>query len=208
MNRRPMLLSALFFSWGIANAGTYAVDASLSIRGPSGVSAGMYRYFGVFDDSELNNSTRQGTTNISLGAVCFFGPAPCPPSYADLGIQVYEPGDYADFAVSGGEYGGTMSLDWAPYYQQVSLANVWSVTAVGDGTMRLTATDSDHDGVIGQALAGGAWSGFNLGFDMVLTPTTVPVPGAWQLLLTGILGVAGILNRAGHCSPRPAARPT
>jgi len=75
----------------------------------------------------------------------------------------------ASMDIAEGQWGVQMLFDWNQA-ASIDVLNVWNVTVNADGSVRLTSTDFDNDGIAGAPMADGAFQGFNANFDLLLSP--------------------------------------
>lgn len=69
-----------------------------------------------------------------------------------------------------------MLFDWNQS-NNADILNVWDISVNADGSISLSSTDFDNDGIPGTPMVDGAFIGFNASYDLTLTPVTaVPVP--------------------------------
>ena len=67
------------------------------------------------------------------------------------------------------QWGVQMLFDWNTA-ANIDVLNVWDVTVNPNGSIRLTSTDFDGDGILSSGMADGAFQGFNASFDLLLAP--------------------------------------
>lgn len=123
--------------------------------------------------------------------------------------------------VGSGQFGMHMLLDWNTN-DNMDVVNVWNLNStfsncglvtnaainclwtgptntVGNNAntvFLLASTDNNGDGILGVPMAtGGPFSGFNSNFNLQGTLTPVPVPAAFWLFGSGLLGLIGIARR-------------
>jgi hypothetical protein len=94
------------------------------------------------------------------------------------------------FTVGAGQLGGNINFAWGAT-TGIDVFNVWNVVNNGDGTMTLTSTDIDNNGILGLGMVDGPFPGFSANFNM-----TAPVPEAstYGMMLAG-LGLVGFAVR-------------
>lgn len=127
------------------------------------------KFFGfIWDAHDIQITQTAGTITVEA----------CP-TPAD-GSVVPEPGNPGSFIpctpplsasmdIKDGQWGAQMLFDWNTA-ANIDVLNVWDVTVNADGSIRLTSTDFDNDGILGSGMADGAFQGFNANFDLLLTP--------------------------------------
>jgi hypothetical protein len=96
----------------------------------------------------------------------------------------------------------TMLFDWG-VTTNITVTADFQLTPIGPGTFSITTLDCGGpggvcDGVAGNAMNNGPFSGFNATFGGTATVTSVintPVPAAVWLLGSGLLGLVGVARR-------------
>jgi len=87
-------------------------------------------------------------------------------------IDTIEGGTYT-FTVGAGQIGAHILFDWAAT-NNIDIVLVWDVTVETDGTLTLTSTDWDGDGINGAPMVDGPFLGFNANFDVSGVVTALP----------------------------------
>jgi len=88
-----------------------------------------------------------------------------------------------------GTYDGDMLVDWGINTVPVSI--LWDINEFS-----VTTLDGDGDGIPGNAVLDGLFTGFSLAFDGDLTgqtvETVVPIPAAAWMFGSGLVGIVGL----------------
>jgi len=74
-----------------------------------------------------------------------------------------------DMPVAEGQWGVQMLFDWNRA-TLIDVVNVWDVTNNPDGSIQLTSTDFDNDGIPSSGMADGPFQGNNASFNLLLSP--------------------------------------
>lgn len=144
---------------------------------------------GTFDDTDPNSMTIISTVDFfgfpwvahdltvtqTPGAVTVEA-CPIP---AD-GSLIPEPGNAGSFIpcntsipvsmdIANGQWGVHMLFNWNKS-KNIDVLNVWDVELQANGSIRLTSTDFDGDGIPGAGMGDGEFQGFNANFDLLLSP--------------------------------------
>lgn len=106
----------------------------------------------------------------------------------------YNPGDYqfgsASMTVGSGQLGMFFLVDWNDNIS-VEIVNVFDLSYLGSD-MILTPTDVDGNGVVGYAIPEGPYPGVDLALNFTVT---TPIPAAFWLFASGLLGLLHIAKR-------------
>jgi hypothetical protein len=126
------------------------------------------------------------TWSASVGTL--YGAGTHTVSTVDAGAGVDGPD--VTFTVGAGQLGGNIDFSWGGT-TGIDVFNVWNVVNNGDGTMTLTSTDIDGNGILGLGMVDGPFPNFSANFNM-----TAPVPEAstYGMMLAG-LGLVGFAVR-------------
>lgn len=109
----------------------------------------------------------------------------CPGDGSNCGS---DPNAVISMSLDAGQWGSHMLFDWGtlnpnvgtPSNINIDVVNAWDVVFSATGTINLTSTDDDGDGVRGVPMVDGAFVGFNANFDLILTPPFATAVAATQ----------------------------
>lgn len=195
---KTTLIGTLLVASASVHATTYDVSGTFVMLDPSGAQTGV------------TDNTITGTFNDTSGSLNLTTSQPFFGFLWTAEGQVYGEGNWVfetclndgsnfctapaplGMTVGANQWGGHFLIDWS-IHQNFDSVNVWDVTADPSGTIHLAMTDPDGDGVIGSPMQDGPFLGFNWTFDLTLTP--VPVPQAFWLFGSGLLGLVGMARR-------------
>lgn len=179
-----------------AAAATYDITGLFTFIDPGNSIASSGSIAGVYDDVS-------GTMNLS-GNAALIG------DWSAGGNIITTPGTYNIDTVLGGSIAGIEvgAGQWfgALFFNYNAISNidtmqVWDTTYNLDSSISLSSTDVISDfypagsGAPGHPSISGATIGFTYNYDLLLTPTAVPVPAAVWLFGSGLLGLVGIARR-------------
>lgn len=193
-----LLAGVLLFHAGNSFATIYDITGTFTTRNTTGSVAGYIdsNITGTYNDSDPSSFTiyagqplfqlfwlAEGTIydagNYSFEACLADGSTNCT-APAPIGMDVYA-----------GQWGAHLLFDWGSTTTNADQVLVWDVTNNPDGTILLTTTDPDGDGIAGTPMVDGSFAGFSTSYDLLLTPLAVPVPPALWLLGSGLLVLVG-----------------
>lgn len=102
-------------------------------------------------------------------------------------------------ATGPGTVQANMLFDWGTT-ANITVSVDFAMAPIGPMTFSITTLDGDADGIAGNAMNNGPFSGFNATFGGTATVTsvdagTIPVPAAAWLLGSGLLGLVGVARR-------------
>ena len=200
MNNRSLNTSLFFVA---------LIGASLN------TSAATFDITGIFtqyapDNSIVTSSSAIGIYDDVSGVMNLSGSAEIIGAWSADGDIVTVPGTYSmDTGISGlitgievgtDQWFGPLFFDWGAS-TNIDGALVWNVTVNPDSSISLLSTDVISDlfptgsGVPGHPSISGPTLGFAYSVDLLLTPTAVPVPAAFWLFGSGLLGLLGASRR-------------
>ena len=181
--------------YSTADASTYNITGSYNFYGPDNSLAGNGDFGGSYDDVSTSMSL---TANTPYFGVIWTADGTI---YTDPGIYDIDslPGQggptITGIIVDNDQWLGSLDFAWG--VSHTTVVNVWDVAYNVDGSIALTSTDVISDfyptgsGAPGHPAIDGATVSFAYSFDMLLTPTAVPVPAAVWLFGSGIIGLLG-----------------
>ena len=189
-------LTSVFFT-GKVSAVTYDITGLFTFFDPGNSVIETSSITGAYDDAS-------GAININGNATLLIG------DWSASGNIITNPGTYNIDTILGGsitgiEVGAEQWLGALFFtYNQISdidTIHVWDTVYNLDDSISLFSTDVITDnspvgsGAPGHPSISGATVGFTYNYDLLLTPTAVPVPAAVWLFGSGLLGLIGIARR-------------
>ena len=167
----------------------YNITGEFTMYSPSGpaIAATDYTITGTYDDTDPNSMTLS-TTQLFFGYIwsaynlkitttpgtyaveaC---PTPADGSVVPLGGGVFAPCTPPlpmNMTIGSNQWGVEMLFDWNTA-SKIDVLNVWDVTVNADGSIRLTSTDFDGDGILSTGMVDGPFKNNNASFNLLLSP--------------------------------------
>ena len=191
-----------------------ATCACLSVFFIGNVSAATYDVTGLFTfydstNSAARNSSATGTYDDVSGAMDLSGYVDFFGVWSASGNIITTPGTYdmthpegiiTGIEVGAGHWFGPLFFNWG-VNTNIDAVHVWDTTYNLDNSISLFSTDVISDifptgsGAPGHPSMSGPTVGFTYSVDLLLTPTTVPVPAAVWLFGSGLIGLMGLARR-------------
>ena len=179
MKKIIVALMLNFFITISAHAGTVGVSGQWNFDGL----LTMYDTNGVLNSTPVTGFFDFSSSNLDLDfQLNFFGQ---PITYT--GGTLSDNGD--------GTYNGLFTFDWSIYTDNTATI-LWDITDNGNGTATVLTLDGDDDGIPGNTITNGTFTGSS--FEINGELTTVPLPAAFWLLSSGLIGLIGIARRKAH----------
>lgn len=157
------------------------------------VNTASYETIAITGDIDFDTMSMTGNPFVLMGITGYF-----------TSINLYGPGSYifnvdsqvandptlpaqTGMTVGAGQIGAFGLFDWN-VTTNMGAVFVWDVTGNATTGWTLTATDPDGDGILGTPQVDGPFMGISAAINLTTSP--VPVPAAFWLFGSGLLGLA------------------